>query len=113
MTGNEYQQAISNTIMPFENNGVELICSILKMQSSLGQLSNHLVKVLSRHKSEITSDDRNQMMRTLGDLLSYLARTAEYCGITLDILMQNSIDWINYNTNKERIVNNDIFRNNK
>ncbi len=109
MTGNEYQ----TNVLGFNINYPESLgpfCTLLRMMEKIGYMSSTMVDILNKKDAAITNKERDLLCDELGDILLYLTRTIHHSGLTLDEVMQRSIDVNNARQNYNDIVNRDIFK---
>ena len=109
MTGNEYQTNILGFNIDYPES-LGPFCTLLKMMDKIGMLSSTMVTILNKPDASITNKERTVLIDELGEILSYLTRTIYHCGLTLDDVMQNSIDKNKTMDEYKKIIDSDMFR---
>jgi NTP pyrophosphatase (non-canonical NTP hydrolase) len=91
----QYQIATSETaIYPgaLEGNSDALAYVALGLTGEAGEIANKVKKILRDKGGMITSEDRTDLSKELGDVLWYLARLADEIGYPLEAIAQNNVD---------------------
>jgi len=97
MTFNEYQkQAIQTELMKRDKgasaNDLALIAKLLGLVGEAGEVSEKFKKLIRDKKGEITTVDKQEIAKELGDVLWYLSALADYLGITLEEVAQGNLE---------------------
>ena len=90
MDFDEYQSRTSDTIVESENASILLARMALGLTGESGEVAEKVKKVLRDNNGVLTPEIAQQIAAELGDVLWYLARLSDMCGVNLtDIAKQN------------------------
>lgn len=91
MDFNEYQEKAKETDLKTIIGGNELIYPVLGIADEAGEILGKIKKLFRDHKGELTDDYKKAISKELGDILWYIAITADRLNIKLgDIAEQNA-----------------------
>lgn len=86
---NEYQKKATETAI--YGSGSKLVYPILGLVGEAGELANKYKKVLRDNGGILTPEVREAMKKELGDVLWYIAATANDLGTTLEEVAEENI----------------------
>jgi NTP pyrophosphatase (non-canonical NTP hydrolase) len=96
MTFDEYQQkALSTDLSKGKGEGLMSIAfmdKVLGLVGESGEVADKIKKILRDKNAELSEDDRQALVKELGDVLWYVAVLADYLGVTLEELADSNID---------------------
>lgn len=101
----EYQLATADTAVypgALEGNADALSYVTLGLTGEAGEIANKVKKILRDKGGNVTSDDRTELSKELGDVLWYLTRLADEIGYPLEDIAQRNVDKLR--SRKERGV---------
>ncbi len=84
MTLNDYQKNAAKTAR--YPKAVGLTYCTLGLNAEAGEFANTYKKVFRDDKGELTTKRRNELVDELGDVLWYVAMTAQELGVSLELL---------------------------
>ena len=91
MDFDEYQEKAKDTDLGTLIGGSHLIYTILGLANESGEVLGKLKKLYRDHNGELTEEYKNNMSKELGDILWYLAMTAETLGLKLSDIAEKNI----------------------
>ena len=94
LTFDDYQQqAVRTAIYPEKRTGSPMALAYVALGlGEAGEVQGKIKKILRDHDGEITPDARGAIAKELGDLLWYVAVTAEELGVWLGAVAQGNLD---------------------
>ena len=91
MTLDEYQVATRETAS-YPKITAEYIYPVLGLSGEVGELTNKVSKIFRDDKGELTEERRQSIKGELGDILWFLARTADEFGYKLSEIGESNIE---------------------
>ncbi|MCD6270211.1 nucleoside triphosphate pyrophosphohydrolase family protein [bacterium] len=91
MTFKEYQKLSKETAI-YPNVGNNFIYPTLGLCGESGEISEKIKKVLRDKKGEISSNDRIELSKELGDVLWYLAQIATELDLSLEQIAKENLE---------------------
>lgn len=101
----EYQLATADTAVypgALDGNAEALSYVALGLVGEAGEIANKVKKILRDKGGHVTSDDRTELSKELGDVLWYLARFADEIGYPLENIAYGNVEKLR--SRKERGV---------
>lgn len=94
LTFNDYQQrAVATAIYPEKRTGSPMALAYVGLGlGEAGEVQGKIKKILRDNGGELTPDNRGAIAKELGDLLWYVAVTAEEIGVWLGSIAQGNLD---------------------
>ena len=102
MNLNEYQEKAKLTDLDLESAGevmeqgtlntVSFINKVLGVTGETGEFSDKIKKVMRDKKGVFTEEDREEILKELGDVLWYVALVSLYLGMPLEDLAKMNLD---------------------
>lgn len=96
MTLNEYQKIAARTDV-FDSTDYNVhdpayVAKILGLVGEAGEVADKYKKIIRDKQGKVSTSDRQNILRELGDVLWYVALLAKYLGVPLEIVAQTNID---------------------
>lgn len=91
MDFNEYQEKSRDTAI-YPNKGKNFIYPTLGLIGESGEVAEKMKKVIRDKGGKISSDDRNEISKELGDILWYLAQMATELQLSLEDIADQNIE---------------------
>lgn len=96
MNFNEYQEWAKTTDVFNSKKDVKLtdpdfITKILGLSGEAGEVSEKFKKILRDKNGKISTEDKNEIVKELGDVLWYIATISRYLGVSFDEVAQKNV----------------------
>lgn len=91
MQFNEYQKKSRKTAV-YPKIGKNFTFPTLGLVGEAGEVAEKVKKILRDKNGRLTSDDRKEMQKELGDVLWYIANLSSELGLTLDAVAKMNVD---------------------
>lgn len=95
MTFDDYQkQAITTDVYggQGDTNSIAFINKVLGLAGEAGEVAEKVKKLQRNNAGRISDEEREELLKELGDVLWYLSALAHYLGQSLDVLAQSNLD---------------------
>lgn len=93
LTLSAYQEAaVSTAFYKHKNAGLKLIYPVLGLCGESGEVAEKVKKLFRDGNGEVTPEVRAALIKELGDVLWYLAATADDIGVDLDEVAQTNLE---------------------
>lgn len=91
MTLNEYQKRALVTAVNNYDDVRELLYRTLGLNGEAGEVAEKVKKILRDKAGKVSEQDKQEIVKELGDVLWYLQAIADYLGVSLEEVAQQNI----------------------
>lgn len=96
MTFDEYQAAAKKTNLTPGDTGVVLSISfmdkVLGLVGESGEIAEKVKKILRDKQGELVDEDKQELIKELGDVLWYIALMADNLGVNMDVVATKNVE---------------------
>lgn len=107
---NDYQKQATTTDTFGEQEIKDLLASdpaytakILGLVGESGEVAEKYKKIIRDKKGEISTEDRKELIKELGDVLWYIALLAKYLGVPLEEVASQNLDKLSSRKSRKAI----------
>jgi NTP pyrophosphatase (non-canonical NTP hydrolase) len=92
MTFEEYQEQALVTRLSTGDDFKDLLHWVLGINGEAGEVAEKVKKIIRDKNGKVTSEDKLELSKEIGDVLWYLAVLARHLGIPLDTIAQQNLE---------------------
>ena len=91
MTLDEYQKQALTTVISCGDDFKDLTHWVLGISGESGEIADKLKKIIRDQNGVVTSENKTELAKEVGDVLWYLAVLAEHLGVSFEEIAQGNI----------------------
>src|SRR6185437_10349231 len=91
MTFDEYQKRVLVTVLYTGNDLKDLMHWVLGVNGEAGEIAEKLKKIIRDKDGALSTDDKTELAKEIGDVLWYLAVFADHLGLSFDEIAASNI----------------------